>query len=293
MRSACIIQARQGSSRLPNKATIDICGKPCLQRVIERCRASSVDDVIVATTTNKADDAIVELCTSLNCHYYRGSEENVLSRVLEAAKAYAVDVIVEITADCPLIDPNHINHLLQAYDMSQDLITNIKHREFPRGYDIRIFSTGTLERINKEVDNPIDRQHVSTWMYLNPKNKGKFKILHWTAPPGVNRPDVEVTLDTPEDLELIRFIYGFEGQGYNLSLTCAEVIGIIDTYPEMYKKVAEVKRKDYFEELQEYYDSVVKTTNESKQTNNNEVQNECSDNRSGQPRRRGRPPKQR
>jgi spore coat polysaccharide biosynthesis protein SpsF len=280
MKAACIIQARQSSTRLPGKALIDINGKPALQRVIERCRASSVDDVIVATTTNEVDNAIVELCETLGCHCYRGSEEDVLLRVLDTAKTFNVELIVEITADCPLIDWNHINHLLKSYDMSYDMITNIKRREFPRGYDIRIFSTATLEKVNAEIDNPIDRQHCSTWIYLNPKSSKNYKILHWTAPPELKRPDIEVTLDTPEDLELIRFLYSFEGQGYNLELTCAEVIGIIDAYPDMYKKVSEIKRKDYFQELQKYYDSVVKTTN------NNEVQNVSS-----QPLKRGRPKK--
>jgi len=150
--TAAIIQARQSSTRLPGKALVDINGKPALQRVIERCRAANVDDVIVATTENEADNAIASLCDSLNCHYYRGSEEDVLSRVLEAAKYYEVDTIVEITADCPLIDWNHINFLLDYHRMNlSDVTTNILERDFPRGYDIRIFDTATLERVNSEV----------------------------------------------------------------------------------------------------------------------------------------------
>jgi spore coat polysaccharide biosynthesis protein SpsF len=288
MKTACIIQARQSSTRLPGKAIIDICGKPALQRVIERCRASNVDDVIVATTTNEADNAIANLCESLNCHCYRGSEEDVLSRVLEAAKFFEVDTIVEITADCPLIDWNHINFLLDYHRMNlSDMTTNILERDFPRGYDIRIFDTTTLEKVNQECDNPIDRSHVSTWIYLNPEGKKNYKVSHWQGSFETNRPDIEVTLDTPEDLELIRFLYSFEGQGYNLELNCEQVISLIDTYPEMYKKVAEIHRKDYFQELQEYYDYVVKTTN------NNEVQNVQSHNsRSRTAGKRGRPAKQ-
>lgn len=252
-----IIQARQGSSRLPGKALIDICGKPALQRVIERLReAKLLDDVIVATTENEADDAIIELCEKLKCNYFRGSENDVLDRVLNAVRQFHVDVVVEITADCPMIDWNHIDMLVTMHtNCDYDMTTNVIKRSFPRGYDIRVFDTAALERVNNEVDNLIDRQHVSTWMYLNPKGSQGYDCQNWIAPPEQNRPDIDITLDTPEDLELIRFIYGFEGQGYNLELTCEQVIGLIDTYPMMYKKVAEVKRKDYFCELQEAYKS--------------------------------------
>ncbi|MFA6282145.1 MAG: NTP transferase domain-containing protein [Candidatus Omnitrophota bacterium] len=232
---------------------MDICGKPALQRVIERLRAAKkLDDVIVATTTNAADDAIISLCDELNCNHYRGSEEDVLSRVLETARAFDVDVIVEITADCPLIDWNHVDALVEMHINSDcDMTSNIVERSFPRGYDIRVFNREALERVNQECDNAIDRQHVSTWMYLNPKGKANYTVQNWKAPPDQNRPDLDITLDTPEDLELIKWLYSFEKQGYNLSngLDCREVINLIDHYPGQYEKVARVQRKDYFIEL--------------------------------------------
>jgi len=251
MKTAAIIQARQTSTRLPGKALIDICGRPALQRVIERLRAAKLlDDVIVATTTNESDDPIISLCESLGCNYFRGSEEDVLSRVLEAARQFEVDVIVEITADCPLIDWNHVDHLVKLFlEGDYDHVSNVIERTFPRGYDIRVFSRDALERTNAEVDNQIDRQHVSTWHYLNPEGKKGYKCLNWAAPPGQNRPDIEVTLDTPEDLELIRWLFTFNGQGYNMALTCEQVIGILDTYPHMLERVKKVQRKDYFAEL--------------------------------------------
>jgi len=260
MKVAAIVQARMGSSRLPGKVLLDICGKPALQRVIERLRAARLlDDVIVATTANETDDAIVCLCEALHCNYYRGSEDDVLSRVLEAARLYKADVIVEITADCPLLDYNHVDHLVNLFlEGGYDHVSNIIQRTFPRGYDTRVFSREALERTNNEVDNPIDRQHCSTWQYLNPKGKQGYKCANWPAPPGQNRPEIEVTLDELEDLLLIRWIYGFEGQGYNLELTCGQVISLIDTYPEVYKKVAKIQRKDYFEELKQYYEGAKK-----------------------------------
>jgi len=261
MRVGAIIQAREGSSRLPGKASVDICGKPALQRVIERVwQAKKVDVIIVACTTNPKDDVIVDICDNMGCGLYRGSEDDVLTRVLMAAKAFNVDVIVEITADCPLIDWNHIDKLVTLHGTGEgaDITGNIVgKRTFPRGYDIRIFNTKTLEQVNKEVDNPVDRTHVSTWMYLNPQCTGKYIPLNWTVTDEQNRPDIEVTLDTPEDLELIRWLFE-AGEEYKLDLTCQEVIQLINTYPERYNKVAKVQRKDYFEELEAYYSSVKK-----------------------------------
>lgn len=252
MKVGAIIQARQTSSRLPGKALIDINGKPALQRVIERVRqAKELDDVIVACTVNPADDAIEELCKKLNCNFYRGSEEDVLTRVLLAAKSFNVDTIVEITADCPLIDWKHIDCLIKVHG-SWDMTSNIIERSFPRGYDIRVFNTSKLEALNKIIDNPIDRQHVSTAFYLNPKFKDNYVTFNLLAPEKQFRPDLDITLDTPEDLELIRWLFK-AGEEYRLELTCEEVINLIDTYPEKYTKVAEIKRKDYFKELEEFY----------------------------------------
>lgn len=287
MKIGAIIQARQGSSRLPNKATIDICGKPALQRVIERVRAcKKLDYIIVATTENKQDDAIKEICQENGVNCFRGSEENVLDRVLKAAQKFDIDVVVEITADCPLIDWNHINTLIDMHlNNDCDMTTNILTRQFPRGFDIRIFNKEALERVEKEVDNDIDRQHVSTWMYLNPKGKVNYKVQNWDAPCEQFRPDLEFTLDTPEDLELIRWIYSFEKQGYNLALTCQEVINLINIYPSVYEKVSKIQRKDYFQELEEAY--------KQPKAERSENEKECSDNRSRGTGKRGRPAKKR
>jgi spore coat polysaccharide biosynthesis protein SpsF len=255
MRVCSIIQARQGSTRLPGKALVDVCGKPAIQRVVERLRrAKTLDDVIVAMPTSEADDRLEEFCILSGYSYYRGSEDNVLLRVLEAARQFDVDCIVEITADLPLLDWNHVDALVEIFmEHNCDHVSNIITRTFPRGYDIRVFSREALERTYLEVDNDVDRSHVSTWQYLNPKGKLNYKCLNMIAPLYQDRPELEITLDTPEDLELIRWIYGFESQGYNLELTCEEVIGLIDTYPSMYEKVAKITRKDYFTELSECY----------------------------------------
>jgi spore coat polysaccharide biosynthesis protein SpsF len=279
MKASAIIQVRQTSSRLPGKALIDICGKPALQRVIERVRAAkTLNDVIVACTTNSADDAIISLCEKLGCNYFRGSEEDVLDRVLNAARQYDIDVICEITADCLLIDYNHIDTLVNMHLNSDcDMTSNIISRTFPRGYDVRVFNTEALERAEKEIDNDIDRQHVSTWMYLNPKGKLNYKVQNWDSPCEQFRPDIEVTLDTAEDLQLIRWIYSFES-GYNMTngLSCQEVINLINTHPAEYAKVSKIVRKDYFQEIEEWYKQNNKGAKKHEQV-------QCADNRIRKP----------
>ena len=286
MKVCAIVQAREGSTRLPNKATIDIYGKPALERVIDRLRAAkTLDDIIIATTTNEKDDAIIDLCEKLGCSYFRGSEEDVLTRVLEAAQKFEVDIICEVTADCLLLDYNHVDHLVKLFlEGDYDHVSNIIERTFPRGYDIRVFSRDALERVNRDCDNAIDRQHVSTAMYLNPTTKQNYKCLNWLAPTGQNRPDIEVTLDTPEDLELIRWIYGFESQGYNVDLTCQNVINLLDTYPYMFEKVKKIQRKNYFQELKECY---AKQNIDGGKKQDEQIPS--IDNRSGGARKRGRP----
>lgn len=274
MKIGAVIQARTTSTRLPNKVLLDIVGKPALQHIIERLRQSKkLETIIVATTTNETDNSICDLCDKLGCFYFRGSENDVLTRVLEAAKAYGIDIIVEITGDCELIDWNIVDQLIGMYcNNDVDYCSNVLERTFPRGYDCQVFSTKLLERVNREVDNPIDKQHVSSWIYKNPKNKGKFRLLGLKAPKELNRPDLEITLDTESDLELMRWLFGY-GKEYRIDMTCQQVIDAIDLYPHVYKKVAEIQRKDYLKELKETHKSV-----EGAKTNE---QIQCSDNRVG------------
>ena len=275
MKTGAIIQARQGSSRLPGKAMIDIGGKPALQRVVERIGAAkTLDTIVVATTISEKDNPIIELCNKIGCNYYRGSEDDVLGRVLGAAKKFEINIICEATADCLLIDASHIDTLIAMHgDGSQfDMTMNCLEFTFPRGNEIRVFNREALERVNREVDNNLDREHVSTWMFWNPTGKQNYRVQNWEAPPEQRRPELAYTLDTPEDLELISWLYSFESSGYNLpnGLDCREIINLIDAYPHMYKKVTEVQRKNYFMELAQAYEQLrSEKLNEKVQNPNN------------------------
>jgi len=256
-----IIPARMTSSRLPGKVLLDVAGKPVLQRMIERVKASEgLDGIVIAFTKKRKDDCLVDFCEKNAVEYFRGSEDNVLERIIGAAKATGTDVVAELTSDCPLIDWRHIGHLINVHMCEYpeiDMTTNIKKRTWPRGYDIRIVNFEALERSFGEIDNHVDYEHVLTWMYLNPKGKKNYRVNNWYAPAELNRPDLQITLDSPEDLELIRWIYGFGSQGYNMELNCQQVVNLLDTYGHLQvcQAANAVPRKSYLEELKEAYKS--------------------------------------
>jgi glutamate-1-semialdehyde aminotransferase/spore coat polysaccharide biosynthesis protein SpsF (cytidylyltransferase family) len=203
MRVLAIIQARMGSTRLPNKVLADIAGKPMLWRVVERVRQSkTVEQIIVATTKKSNDDLIVRLCDEIGINYYRGSEEDVLDRYYQAAKIYSGEVIVRITADCPLIDPDVIDKLVQNFQKNDyDYISNTLRYTYPDGLDTEVFSFIGLEQAWREAKKPFAREHVTPYF----RYSGKYRL--YNVENEVNLSSYRWTVDEPADLELIRNIY--------------------------------------------------------------------------------------
>ena len=285
-----IIPARMTSNRLPGKVLMPLAGKPNLQRMIERVKASKLlDGIVIAITTNPQDDCLVDFCLDNNVEYFRGSENNVLERLIGAAKATNTDIIVEGTSDCPLLWHEHIDYLINLHMQNYpkyDMTTNIELRSFPRGFDLRIVNIEALEKSLREIDNERDFEHALTWLYLNPRGKLNYKVQNWEAPESQRRPDLEFTLDTESDRQLLSWIFSFESQGYNLELNPDQIISLIDTYPGQYEKVAKIQRKDYFQELEECY-AKQNIDGGKKQ----DEQMETTDNRVRKARRRGRPRK--
>lgn len=198
------IEARMTSSRLPGKVLMSLNNKPSLQLMIERVSKSQlIDNIIIATTINITDDPIVELCEKLKIKYHRGSEEDVLQRVLDAHKKYNSDIIVELTGDCPLIDPKIIDKCINYYlNNKYDYISNCLERSYPMGMEVEIFSLKLLDKISKLTTRAEDREHVSTYFYKS----GKFNISNISAEPEFVWPDLGLTLDTIEDYKLINCI---------------------------------------------------------------------------------------
>jgi spore coat polysaccharide biosynthesis protein SpsF len=204
MKVVAIIQARMGSSRLPRKVLIDLGGTNVLDRVLNRLgRSRLIQELLVATTVEPADDAIVECCERTGRQVFRGSEQDVLDRYYRAAKFIDADVVVRITSDCPVIDPEVADTTIRAFlDRRADYASNIRVRTYPRGLDTEVMTVQALERAWRESTKPYQREHVTPYIYENP---GKFK-LHGIE----NDADCSQhrwTLDTPEDLQLLQAIY--------------------------------------------------------------------------------------
>lgn len=193
-----------GSTRLPGKVLAEIAGHPMLWHVVQRlCHARTLDRIVVATSDRAADDAIATLCERMGVECFRGSEDDVLDRYYQAAKAYEADVIVRITADCPLIDPHVVDEVISTYlDSEFDYVTNTLRITYPAGLDTEVFSFAALEKAWKEARKPAEREHVTPYI----RRSGKFRVG------GVENEETSRffyrwTVDEPRDLEFVRRVY--------------------------------------------------------------------------------------
>lgn len=226
-RVVAIIQARMGSTRLPGKILKPLAGQPVLARVVDRVRRSRrIGEVVVATTTLPADDAIADLCRSRGWACERGSEEDLLDRYYRAAVAHHADVIVRITSDCPVIDPGVTDSVIDAFLASPcDYASNtLEPRTFPRGLDTEVMSFAALERAWREDRDPAWREHVTPYLYRYPD---RFRLRRVA-----NDRDLSFhrwTLDTPEDYELLRRIYDALGSD---AFSWTDVLRLFDEHPD-------------------------------------------------------------
>lgn len=203
-----IIQARMGSQRLPGKVTQDILGKPMLQRVVERVSGSvRVDQIVIATTIDVADDPLEALGKALDVAVVRGHPHDVLDRYMRAARMYQADIIVRLTADCPLLDAKVVDATIEALleaEPRADLAVNRipGDRTFPIGLDTEVCRFEALDRAWQEADQPYQREHVLPYLYEEP---GRFHVVHYRYKEDCG--DLRWTVDTPEDLEVVRAVY--------------------------------------------------------------------------------------
>jgi len=224
-----IIQARTGSTRLPGKVLKKIKDKMILDYVIDRLRlCKNIDDIVLATTTNKQDNVLEEYAKNKDIKYYRGSEEDVLNRYYEAAKKYDADIIVRITSDCPLIDFEIVDRVIKKHiDSKADYTSNVIKRTFPRGFDTEVFNFNVLEDTNNNADKNYHKEHVTEYMTEHPE---KYKLINVEAEGKIKRPDIRITVDTLEDLELIkRILFNFD----SINFTAADIIDFLEKNPKL------------------------------------------------------------
>jgi len=235
------IEARMTSTRFPGKVLEPICGVPSLEFMIRRVRQSSlVDEVVVACTVNSEDDPIAALCRKLSCGCHRGSEDDVLDRVLQAAKACGATAIVELTGDCPFVDPMVIDEVVRLYQGQKvDYASNVVERSFPDGFDVQVFSVENLERVSALTKDPIDRVHVSSYFY---RPGSPFSRATLTAPPEVHWPELGLTLDEPDDYRLLCAIADELDQPLE-KFTVLDVVRLLRRRPELLALNEHVRRK--------------------------------------------------
>ena len=204
-----IIQARMGSTRLPGKTMMDLAGTPLLDRLLRQLAgASSLDEIVIATSVDPADDVIEQFATKRGFCVVRGSEQDVLSRYILAADVSDAGIIVRLTADCPLHSPDTIDEVVQAFlEGGVDYACNTNPYTRPDGQDVEVFSRDLLIRTSVAAEDALDREHVTPWMRRS-TNTARLDVLH--HPP--HQPLLRWSVDYPDDLEFARSVWFYLDQ---------------------------------------------------------------------------------
>ena len=199
----CIVQARMNSSRYPEKIMLKIKNRPILDFVINQLNFSKkINKLIIATTTKKIDDIIVNYASKNNINFFRGSEKDVLDRYYQCAKLFLFSIIVRITSDAPLIDPIITDQVIEQYNpVKYDYVCNTQPRTFPQGYAVEVFSFKALENAWKNAKKISEREHVTPYIYTNEK---KFKLYNITNKKNLSH--IRCTLDRANDFLFLKEI---------------------------------------------------------------------------------------
>lgn len=240
-----LIQARMSSTRFPGKVLEDLSGHPLLWHVVNRVRqAKRVDRIVVATTDRSVDDPIVRFCEQAEIGYFRGSEPDVLDRFYRAAKANAADIVIRITADCPLIDPAVVDKVIARFEQGDcDYVSNTVRYTYPDGLDTEVFSFVALERAWQEASKPSEREHVTPYLYA-----GRFKTANVESEKPVSPTQYRWTVDHPADLQFVRKIYeAFSGNG---AFGFREIFELLKERPDLATIQAEtITNEGYYKSL--------------------------------------------
>lgn len=231
MKYLAIIQARCGSSRLPGKVMKKLCGKTALEWVIERVKRSRyVNEVIVATTLNKEDIAIVQLVSSLGIRVFAGSSDDVLDRYYQVAKLLKPEYIIRITADCPVIDAEILDDAILKMSPETDYLAALSET-LADGLDIEILKYSVLERAWVEAKLASEREHVTLYIKNNPD---KFHVLDYICN-FANLHDERWTLDEPEDYEFLKMIYNHFALENNFMFDSKDILSYLNQNPNIRK----------------------------------------------------------
>lgn len=206
MSTVVIVQSRMGSTRLPGKVMMPLAGKPILSRLLERLDRMKVPHrTVVATTTSAADDILANFCAEHGVDCFRGSEEDVLSRYFAAAQQFGADLIVRVTADCPLLDPAVIDQAVEAMAVAHgsiDYVSNMLKPTYPYGMAVEVFSMRSLTLAHQNANQIAEREHVTPYIYWNPD---QFRLQNIALSSDLSHH--RWTVDTSQDYELVKLIF--------------------------------------------------------------------------------------
>lgn len=230
MKIIATIEARMTSSRLPGKVLLQAAGKPMLEHLVNRLRTvPSLDGIALATTVNASDDGLEEFSRQVGIGCYRGSEDDVMIRVIGAAESVGANVVVEITGDCPIIDPQIIEQTIQMFKANQaDYVSNAHIKSYPDGMDTQVFRLTTLQRSAAMTDDVLDHEHVTLHIRNHPEI---FSQVHLVAPPEIHWPGLGLTLDEPKDYELLKKIIEYF-EPTNSLFSCLDVVRLLRQRPD-------------------------------------------------------------
>lgn len=241
-----VVQARLGSTRLPGKALLEIAGRPMVAHVVARAAAApGVDQVVLATTVNSEDDALVDFARSAGLRCVRGSAEDVLDRFRSVLLEDPADVVVRVTADCPLLDPQVSGLVVKEYLRQVgevDYMSNVRPPTYPDGLDTEVFSRGALEQAWREARLPSEREHVTAYIWGHPDRFRLGNVAH-----AEDLSSLRFTVDTEGDLAFARAIYSALAPDGHRIFGMSQVLELLRARPELLSLNAGLRRNEGFE----------------------------------------------
>lgn len=239
------IEARMASSRLPGKMMLPLPGGTVLSWVVRRCQAAAyVDEVVVASTVADSDQVLEDECRSLDVSCFRGSIDDITMRLLDATKKTSADFIIQVTGDCPLVDPRHIDQSIKALvDSDADYVTNNPDSRLPIGLDVRGVRRSSLIRSAEMTSDPIDRVHGTYHIARSPE---VFKHVEWMPPEGITFNDVRLTLDEAADYQCIKSVI-LALKPSSVTFPVEELGPLFERLPELKSINAHVSQKNVAE----------------------------------------------
>lgn len=242
MKIVAVVNVRMGSSRLPGKVLREVAGKPLLGHLLDRLAlARRLDEVVVATSVRPENDPVEAYCRSRGAPCFRGDEDDVLARMLGALKSRAATVGVEVYGDCPLIDPAIVDAMVGDYVAAGgglDFIGNDLSTTWPPGMEVEVFSMAALEDSARRCQDPAIREHGTLFVRQNP---ALYRLRNIEAPAPCRRPELELEVDTAEDMVVVERILGHFADRPGFSL--GDLIAFLDAHPEVAEVNKDVPRR--------------------------------------------------